>query len=435
MDRRFPLYLSIARNDDGNPRGLFRNPEANWPGRGGTMPIQRDGDNLVLMNPRTGKAAYRQAYDSANGTILFDFGGPLVLTHRASDDAIGYVPRSPSLPPYAYRTPVARADGWRTARAASQRMDEATLQSIVRRLASADPLNDSMPRVHSLVIARHGRLVVDEYFYGYSEDRLHDLRSASKTMTSIMAGAAMLRGAAFTMSSPIDSAVSLKGITLGHLLTHSSGLACDNDNDDSPGNEDKMQLQTITDWYRYTLALARVHPPGTVYVYCSAGINLVGRTIGTASREWLPAFFDRHVARPMQIAHYAVNLMTSDEGYAAGGMRMRPRDFLKFGQLYLNGGVWNAARVVSATWVRQSTAHQIDRPDGSSDGFGWHRHVLRVGMRDYQTYEASGNGGQFVVVVPELDLVVAATAGNYGQYNVWEKIRAEWVPAVMKAAR
>ena len=394
MDSRLPLYLSIARNDDGSLRGVFRNPEANWPGRAGTMPIQRDGDKLVLINPRNGKAQFHQPYDSANGTILFDFGAPLVLTHRASDDAIGFYPRSPALPPYTYRTPVSRADGWRTARAASQRMDEASLRSIVRRLASADPLNDSMPRVHALLVAHHGALVPDEYFHGYSEDRLHDLRSASKTMTSIMAGAAMLRGAAFTISSPIDTAVALKGITLGHLLTHSSGLACDDDDDDSPGNEDKMQSQTATDWYRYTLALPRMHPPGTVYAYCSAGINLVGRTIGTASQEWLPEFFDRHVAQPMQIAHYAVNLMPSGDAYAAGGMRMRPRDFLKFGQLYLNGGVWQGARIVSATWVRQSTARQTDRPDGSTDGFGGHRHVLRVGMRDYQTYEASGNGGQ-----------------------------------------
>jgi len=124
--------------------------------------------------------------------------------------------------------------------------------------------------------------------------------------------------------------------------------------------------------------------------------------------------------------------MPTGEAYAGGGMYMRPRDFLKFGQLYLNGGTWHGVRVVSAAWVSQSTARQVDRQDGSEDGFGWHRHVLQAGTRRFQTYEASGNGGQLVVVVPELDLVVATTAGNYGQYNLWRQIRESLVPAVMR---
>ena len=434
LDSRFPLYLSIARKSDGTLRGVFRNPEANWPGRAGVMPIQRDADTIVLINPRTGKPQYRQTYDSANGTIMFDFGAPLVLTRRRDADAIGYFPRSTALSPYIYRAPLPRLDGWRTGTAQAMKMDAAALQLIIRGLAQADPIGDSLPRVHSLLVARHGVLVLDEYFYGYSEDRLHDLRSASKTMTSIMAGAAMYHGATFSMSSPIDTAAALKGITIGHLLTHSSGLECDDDNDDSPGNEDKMQSQTSTDWYRYTLALTRVHPPGTVYAYCSAGINLVGRTISAATQQWLPAFFDRAIARPLQITNYAVNLMPSGEAYSAGGMRLRPRDFLKFGQLYLNGGIWNRTRIVSAAWVKESTARQIERPDGSTDGFGWHRHLLRAGAREFQTYEASGNGGQFVIVIPALDLVIAATAGNYGQYDIWQKIRTQLVPAVMRAA-
>ena len=435
QDSRFPLYLFIAQRTDGGLRGTFRNPEANWPGRAGTMAIERDSGHLVLINPRSGKPQYRQPYDSANGTILFDFGFPLVLTRKRDSDAVGYFPRPPSLAPYVYRTPAADDDGWRTGSARSAGMDAGDLQATVRRIAAADPLNDSMPRVHSLVVARHGKLVLDEYFYGFSEDRLHDLRSASKTMTSIMAGAAMYRGATFTMASAIDTAAALRGITLGHLLTHSSGLACDDDNDDSPGNEDRMQSQTTTDWYHYTLALARIHPPGAVYAYCSAGINLVGRTIGAATQSWLPEFFDRTIARPLQMSHYAMNLMPTGEAYSAGGMQLRPRDLLKFGQLYLNGGVWNGRRLVSAEWVRISTAHQIDRPDSSSDGFGWHRHTLHVGARDYQTYEASGNGGQMVIVIPALDLVLAATAGNYGQYGIWQKIRTVIAPEVMRAVR
>ena len=113
---------------------------------------------------------------------------------------------------------------------------------------------------------------------------------------------------------------------------------------------------------------------------------------------------------------------------------MRPRDLLKLGELHLRGGVWNGARVVSKRWVDESTAHQISVPNGSSDGYGWHRHTLQVGGRSYQEYEANGNGGQFLIVVPELDLAIVFTAGNYGQYNIWRKFRDELVPQYIMTA-
>ncbi|GJG85961.1 hypothetical protein tb265_11420 [Gemmatimonadetes bacterium T265] len=438
LDARFPLYLWVRRGGDGALQGVFRNPAANWPGRAGVYGVVRDGEVVTFLDPRTKRPKYRQPYDSAGRTLLFDFGGPILLTPRTREQAVGFVPRSPSLAPYAYRPPADLADGWRGAPARTVGVDEAALTRIVRGLVGADPLDDSLPRVHSLVVARRGRLVLDEYFYGTGPDQLHDLRSASKTVTSILLGAAMYEGARYG-GAPVDVHTSVgtvagTPVTVGQLLTHTSGLACDDDDDASPGNEDAMQAQhQQPDWYRFTLALPRAHAPGTTYAYCSGGINLVGRVIGQATGQWLPAFFDRAVARPLGIAHYAVNLMPTGEAYAGGGLQLRPRDFLKLGQLYLDGGVWRGTRLVSAAWAVQSTARQVDRPDGSTDGFGWHRHVLRAHGRDYPTYEASGNGGQFVVVVPDLALVVATTGGNYGQYAAWRRIREALVPAVMAA--
>lgn len=437
IDMRFPMYLNVTRSDSGVLLGVFRNPAVNWPGRAGAYRLERAADNIAFIVPRTGKLQWKQPYDSANRTIAFDFDGPVVITPRTREQAVGFMPRSPSLPAYQYRAPVDRVDGWRVAHATTVGIDASSLQSIVRDLVGANPLDDNAARVHSLLVARRGRLVLDEYFFGNSVDQPHDLRSASKTMTSVMAGVAMYRkatyrGAPITMSTQIGT----RSITVGQLLTHTSGLACDDDDDASPGNEDTMQSQQKqNDWYQFFLALPTAHPPGTTYAYCSAGINMVGSVIGESTHSWLPAFFDRYVAQPMQISHYGINLMPSGDAYSGGGMHMLSRDLLKFGQLYLDGGVWHGMRLVSAEWARQSTAHQVDRSDGSDDGFGWHRHVLKVGARSFQTYEAGGNGGQFVVVIPELELVVATTAGNYGQYAAWRKIREELVPRVMGAVR
>ncbi|MEP7345895.1 MAG: serine hydrolase domain-containing protein, partial [Gemmatimonadaceae bacterium] len=347
---RFSLYLQVQRQADGSLKGVLRNPEMNWNGRAPWFRIVRDGDNVGFMDPATGKQRFRQTYDSAQRQILFDFDGPVILRPRHADQVVGFFPRPPSAPPYQYRVPLLRGDGWQVASAASVGLDEAQLQSLVQRIAGADPATDSAPLIHSVLIARHGKLVLDEYFMGQSPDLLHDLRSASKTFTSVMAGVAMDRGAPFTTSTPVlslfprvappadgDQRRSL--ITVGHLMTHSTGLSCDDNSDESPGNEDTMQSQSKEpDWYRYILNLPMAHDPGSLYAYCSGGINLTGGVISHTTKTWLPDFFDRYIARPLQIDHYGMNLMPTGEAYGGGGVRMRSRDLLKFGQLYLNGG-------------------------------------------------------------------------------------------------
>jgi CubicO group peptidase (beta-lactamase class C family) len=440
IDERFSFYLQVQRQADGTLKGVFRNPEINWNGRAPWFRVARDGDNVAFINPASGKKRWVQSYDSAQRQIAFDFGGPVVLRPRDPDQMVGFFPRSPSAPLYVYRVPVSRDDGWQSASAASAGLDQVQLQSLVRRVIATDPSSDSAPLIHSLLIARHGRLVLEEYFSGQSSDLPHDLRSASKTFTSVMAGVAMDHGARFTMSSSVISLLPGKvalpvdddrkaRITVGHLLTHSTGLACDDNDDTSPGNEDAMQSQSAEpDWYRYVLGLSMAHDPGSTYAYCSGGINLVGGVIRHTTRMWLPDFFDRYIARPLQITHYGMNLMPSGDAYAGGGVHMRSRDLLKFGQLYLNGGLWNGTRVVSANWVARSTAHQINAPNGTSDGYGWHRYTLTVGGKAYQEYEANGNGGQFLIVVPALDLTVVFTAGNYNQYRIWRTLRDELVP-------
>jgi len=100
-------------------------------------------------------------------------------------------------------------------------------------------------------------------------------------------------------------------------------------------------------FYVDVLGLEVVHDPGTTYAYCSGGINLVGGVIAKTTGTCLPDFFDRNVARPLGIEHYAINLMPSGEAYAARGIHMRPRDLLKIGQTFLGGGVWNGRRIVS----------------------------------------------------------------------------------------
>jgi CubicO group peptidase (beta-lactamase class C family) len=435
LEERFSMYLLIGRNDDGSLKGAFHNPEVNWNGRAPWFRVVRDGENIKLIDPATGKLRFVQPYDEGQKRITMDFGAPFALTPRTPDQAVGFFPRSPAATSYRYRAPLAQRDGWQPARAGDAGMDEELLRAFVERIMTTDPAGADAPRIHSLLVARHGKLVLEEYFFGFTAEQTHDLRSASKTFTSLMAGIAMDHHRALTIDTAIDPlfprnpAGNRAPITIGHLLTHSSGLACDDNDDASPGNEEVMQnQQKQTDWYRYFLDLPVLHAPGTTYAYCSGGINLVAGVVGKTTGTWLPEFFDRQIARPLQIEQYHMNLMPTGDAYGGGGIYMRPRDFLKLGQLYLNGGVWNGKRIVSDEWVKSSTAHQIRTNTGGSDGYGWHRYTLRAGGHDHQEYEASGNGGQFLIVVPDLDLAIVITAGNYNQYRVWRTFRDELVP-------
>ena len=240
-------------------------------------------------------------------------------------------------------------------------------------------------------------------------------------------------------------------ITLAHLMTHSAGFACNDNDAASPGNEDTMQTQSRQpDWWKYTLDLPMAHEPGQRYAYCSANMNLMGAALTTATRTWLPELFERTVARPLQFGLYHWNLMPTDEGYLGGGSWLRPRDLLKVGQAYLDGGVWRGRRIVDASWVTRSTAPHIHISPATTglsaeefqnsyiegdDGYAWHLGAVRSGERTYRDYAASGNGGQLLIVVPELDLVVVFTGGNFRQGGIWlrwkdEIVGGEIIPAI-----
>lgn len=411
LDDRFSIYLNIAKNDDGTLRGSFHNPEVNWNGRAAWFRVEEKNDSVHLIDPKTGKTRFVQPYEAREQKIMMDFGAPIALTPRNAGQAVGFQPRATKT--YRYRAPLPDDDGWKTARASDEGLDEELLRALVERILAIDPTDAAAPRIHSVLVARNGKLVLEEYFFGFSADRPHDLRSASKTFTSLLFGIAMPDA----IHAPIDP--KHPKITAEHLLTHTSGLACDDDDERSPGNEDVMQ-QKATDWYRHFLDLPVAHAPGVKYAYCSGGINYAGALVAKKTGAWLPESFDRHVARPMQFGTYHVNLMPDGQAYSGGGIYMRPRDFIKLGQTYLDGGVWNGRRIVSKEWVKTST----------EKAYAWHRHVLN----GVQTYEASGNGGQFAIVVPDLDLVVAITAGNYGQYAVWRTFREELVPRFVLSA-
>lgn len=461
LEDSFTLWLKIERKPDGTLVGAFRNPENNSRGGAPQFAVSREGEEVVFTAPGDeGRPAIRHvAHPVADGRLTLewqDLGQTLTLGRAEGAQAAAFTPRPPGAPVYAYRRPDVTGDGWRTARPADVGMDEARLSALAARLAAIDPTARRAGLVHSVLIARKGRLVMEEYFYGYGRDTPHDTRSAAKTFSSVMLGAAMRQGVAISPDSRITALMAGRGpfanpdprkeaITLAQLMTHTAGLACDDNNDDSPGNEWRLQTQKEQpDWWKFTLDLPMAHDPGKHYAYCSANLNLMGGALTAATGTWLPEYFDRTIATPLQFGPWYWNLTPTGDGYLGGGAFLRPRDLLKVGQLYADGGVWNGRRVVDAAWVKTSTETRIrisPETTGLSadefgnfynlaeDGYAWHLSVLKTpDGRTYRDYAATGNGGQLLIVVPELELVVVFTAGNYMQGGVWNRFRSEIVP-------
>lgn len=450
LEGRFTLYLKIFRGPDGALLGAFRNPETNSNGGAQQFRVTRTGD-AVRFNVKYdgGEISHDAAFLPSPDRIRIawpDLGRTLELVRRSPETARSFFPRMPGEPPYAYRRPTAGSDGWDVARARDVGIDEAALTRAVQGIATGDPAGRPANLIHSLLVARHGKLVLEEYFFGYDSGTPHDTRSAGKTFASVLMGTERLRG------TPIDPEMRaydlLRGmgpfanpdprkplVTLAHLMTHSSGLACDDNDEASPGNEETMQSQKAQpDWWKYTLDLPMAHDPGARYAYCSANMNLVGAALTTAGRTWLPAMFERDVARPLQFGRWYWNLMPTGEGYLGGGAFLRPRDLLKIGQAYLGGGVWKGRRIVDAAWVRASTTPRIEVTPATTglseeefanfygagaDALAWHMAPITVGGRRYEGYQASGNGGQLLIVYPELDMTIVFTGGNYRQGGIW----------------
>lgn len=456
----FTLYLSFTHNEQGRLVAAFRNPEFNMNGGASRLLVRVDGEEIVFSTT-DGQERRRATWSSDSDRLRLSWpplSAPIELRRATTEEAAAFYPRAPGS--YAVQRPQSTDDGWRTARPGAVGIDEAALTALVQSVSDADPAALRPQLLHSLLVSRRGRLVLEEYFHGYGRDVAHDTRSVAKTFSSVLLGALMQSGENI---GPRTRIYDLAGgqvanldprkshITLAHLLTHTSGLACNDNDETSPGGEGAMQSQSEQpDWHRYTLNLPMAYDPGARYAYCSGGVNLVGAALRAATGESVPELFDRLIAQPLQFGRYHWNLAPNGEGYLGGGAYLRPRDMAKVGQLYLNGGVWNGRRIVSRAWVEESTSPHVEINEQTTgldaetfanialrgaDGYAWHRYGVRVGERLIGAYEANGNGGQFIIVVPEYDLVVVMTGGNYGQGAIWNSWRHDIAGAVISAIR
>jgi CubicO group peptidase (beta-lactamase class C family) len=322
---------------------------------------------------------------------------------------------------YRYHAPTDMHDGIEVGDIAHSDLGVATASFIVNAI-----LDGTYKDVHSVLLYQRGKLVLEEYFYGYSIERKHQLRSATKSIVSSLAGIAIDRGALSGVNERVLPLMSYPSyghpdprkaaMTLGDFLSMSSGLDCNDHSSTSPGRETVIDDQP--DWVKATLDLPMINDPGTRAYYCSGGVSVAGRAIEHAVHMQLPEFAQANLFGPLGITRsdwtWNYDLTNADKEYSQ--IHLRPRDMLKLGILFADGGRWHGRQIISEPWVRTSLAEH-GHVDNVSYGYFWWRPWLNVetpsGSQHVDVLAAQGNGGQKIYLVPQYGLVAVFTAGGY----------------------
>jgi CubicO group peptidase (beta-lactamase class C family) len=287
--------------------------------------------------------------------------------------------------------------------------------------------------ITSVLIARHGKIIYEHYFNKDGVDGLRNTRSATKTITGALVGLAiekhLVRGVDahvmdyFPDKQPVLNPDPRKhSITIEDFLTMSSLLECDDDNQFSRGNEERMYL--VEDWAKFTLDLPiRGFPSwadkpkdsryGRSWQYCTAGPVTLGVLLTRAVKRPIPDFANEFLFAPLGITKLQWQFQPTGEAMTGGGLGMRSRDLLKFVQLYLNGGIWNGKQVVPAAWVKASVTPRANVREDTDYGYLWWLQTFHSGGHDWRSWGMYGTGGNVVLALPDQQVVVVITTTNY----------------------
>jgi CubicO group peptidase (beta-lactamase class C family) len=332
-----------------------------------------------------------------------------------------------------YAVPEKTNDGWETASLNSVHLDAGLIKELFERIG-----DNSYKNIHSVLFVKNDKLVVEEYFPGqdsvgqyrtFTRDTLHEMLSATKSVNSILIGIAidqhLIRSVDEKIStffpeySDIFTNKEKDAICLKNLLSMTAGLSWDEWNypDTDPRN-DLAMMASRADFFRYVLEKPIATTPGTKFVYNSGISLMLGEIVYKASGLRADKFAARYLFSPLGITNYSWGKAPNGVVNTLGGLALRPRDMVKIGCLFLNGGRWQGKQIVSEKWVKESTKQQIGASQlptwflADGYGFQWWLGSFHVHGQTIESYSARGRGGQFIIVFPTLQMVAVFTGWN-----------------------
>ncbi|MDJ1472872.1 serine hydrolase domain-containing protein [Xanthocytophaga flava] len=329
----------------------------------------------------------------------------------------------------------------------AQQVDKSIVEELKTKIASK-----TYPKIDAIVVEQDNKIIIEEYFNEFKKDSQHDMRSSFKSITSLLAGIAIDKklislddklGRFF----PELKNEAKRNISVRNLLEMRSGLNCEEFYGMGPECEEDMSKSE--DWVAYCLGVDLIREPGLNWSYNSNEPMLVGEIIARASRMTVMEFAKLNLFQPLEINEYKWTISPKGQGMTAGSFYMKPTDMLKIIDLVRNNGKWKGKQIISADWIKLSTDCHISidfsfarysripnaKYESARYGFFWYKENLTYKDINTEILFASGNGGQYMMLLPEYNLTVVFTGSNYGNWRgklPFEIILKYIIPALHK---
>ena len=324
----------------------------------------------------------------------------------------------------------------------NEKYDEKLIRKLNKKIAQ-----NYFKDITSIVVIKQGKLLIEEYFNGANRNTLHDTRSVGKTLASTLFGLAIDEGHIRSEHQPLTEFYQLKSyenhsmlkenVTIESLLTMSSGFSGSDMDANSVGNEENMY--PTADWVEFSLNLPmdKNKTLSKNWDYLTAGAVLLGDILDKSVPEGLEKYAQGKLFEPLGISEYEWQYTPNNVPNTAGGFKMSALDNARWGQLYIDKGMYNNKSILPQQWVEKSLTKHIQLPELDNEFYGyllWNKQ-LKVNNEQIEIYYASGNGGNRVVIQKELGIVIVVTARAYNQpymhHQADEIIKYYLLPSVM----
>jgi len=304
--------------------------------------------------------------------------------------------------------------GWRTSTPEEQGFDSAKLTE------GLQAIQQKGTKIHSLLIIRNDAVFLDAYFYPYDGSIYHDVASVTKSLTTTLIGIAAEQGkldldapmlSFFPERTIANRDARKERITIRHLASMTAGLDCD-----ERGDATTLEaMRASEDWVQFALDRRVVLEPGTRFVYCGLASHLLSAILQEATGMTALDFARVNLFEPLGIQD--VYWPADPQGYTHGwgDVCLRPHDMAKLGFLFLHQGQWENRQIVSRAWVTDSTKRQAETGRGEYYGYGW---WVSAPNDQFASFRADGRNGQYVTVVPSLNLVLTTTGGGFSMGEI-----------------
>lgn len=298
---------------------------------------------------------------------------------------------------------------WRTSSPEAQGLDPKQLEAMLKLI------RDEQIPLDSITVVRHGYVVLDVTFPPFDSRDLHELHSATKSVTSALVGIALHDASMSVDTSVLELFAShqianvderKQSMTLQHVLTMTAGMDWNEWNapyEPGTGNNLVLMIDTAPDWTQYVLDRPMTATPGEVFLYSSGASQILSAVVTELDGKPASEFADERLFTPLGIHEFEWSI--GPEGVTAGwaNLRMHPKDLTKIGMLYLHGGMWDGQQIVPADWVEESTADHVSDPSYEY-GYQWW-----LDRADGYAFMA-GRFGQVAIVAPAQDMVIVFTS-------------------------